>query len=388
MLPANGLYGHIRNNTLKSAALVAGFFVLIALFWYAWCIIFTAIGDIWLPSHFARDGMVPDISVLDILYRAGFRALDRWMIPVVIATGWLIIAYLLYADLIRLATRAKPVTRSEHPRLYKIVERITINAGLPMPRIEIMRSGALNAYAAGLSPDDAVVAVTWGLLDALNDDELEAVIAHEITHIKNYDVRLMVVASVFAGGLTMLGDAVAAWVSSGAQGIETAGSAVLHGSAGAASDEDSAVNWMAIAAAIILAIAFLALVHLFAILIRFAISRSREYLADAGAVELTKNPDAMISALRRISENDEIPNIAGPVQAMMISSRIEGLLSTHPSIEDRIIALQKFAGGRAVERRTRPALSATAAINRANSPALPAGAVGFGRRRTAQLPRR
>lgn len=387
MLPANGLYGHIRNNTLKSVALVAGFFVLIALFWYAWCIIYTAIADIWLPSKLSRDGMVPDISVLDILSRAGLRALDRWMIPMIIATSWLIIAYLVYADLIRLATRAKPVTRSEQPRLYKIVERVAINAGLPMPRVEIMRSGALNAYAAGMSPDDAVVAVTWGLLDALNDDELEAVVAHEITHIKNYDVRLMVVASVFAGGLTMLGDAVAGWVSSGAQGLESAGSAILHGSAGAAaSDDDSTVNWMAIAAAIVLAIAFLALVHLFAILIRFAISRSREYMADAGAVELTKNPDAMISALRRISDNDELPNVAGAVQAMMISSSFEGLLSTHPSIEDRISALQKYAGGRTAERRARP--PRTGSMAGVASPALPAGAVGFGRRRAAPLPRR
>lgn len=409
MHPVNGLYGHIQKNTMKSALLLAGFVVLILLFWYAWCVIYTVIFDELIPSYVANrthgfvakrvDGhsvISPIISghahnshsVAMLLAKSLDRALDRWMIPLIIASGWLTIAYLVHSDLIRMATGARPVSRTDQPRLYKLVERVAISAGLPMPRVEIMNSGALNAYAAGLGPNDAVVVVTWGLLNTLNDDELEAVIAHEITHIKNYDVRLMVVATVFAGGLTMLGEAVAGWASSGAPGAETGAAALLKsGATVAASEGGNPGRSTAILVSLAMAIIFLALTHLFAILIRFAISRSREYMADAGAVELTKNPDALICALRRISENDDVPGLGSTAQAMMISSSLGGLFSTHPAIADRIAALQKYAGGRASAPRPRPARATGGLVPGAAAP-LPAGAVGFGRRRATPLARR
>ncbi len=386
MLPTNGLYGHIQKNTMKSAMLLAGFVVLIMIFWYSWCVIYTVAADYLVPRFFGRfsaHAMYREPSVTAILEAGYNRALDRWMIPLIIAAGWFVIAFFIHADLIRLATRARPVTRKEEPRLYKIVERVAITAGLPMPRVEIIRSSAMNAYAAGLGPNDAVVAVSLGLLDNLTDDELEAVVAHEVTHIKNRDVRLMVVATVFSGGLTMLGEGIATWLSSGAPGGETAAGAGLRAAAHADDSSEGDESIWPVVISIVFAVIFLALTHLFAILINFAISRSREFMADAGAVELTKNPDAMISALLKISEDDEIPGIGPTAQNMMFSASVDRLLSTHPPISERVSAMQRFAGGRVMERRSRPVRAAGAQMPAAMPQ--PGGAVGFGRRRAVPM---
>jgi heat shock protein HtpX len=262
-----------------------------------------------------------------------------------------------------------------------------------MPQVEIMETPALNAYAAGLGPGDAVVAVTRGLLEALDADELEAVLAHEITHIKNRDVRLMVVASVFAGGLTMVGDSIRAALTNGDARIvgDAVGAMIRSGrSASNAGDLDlddaapvAAARGAAVLAsivAILIAIAALCLVHLFALLTQFAISRSREYMADAGAVELTKNPDALISALNKISGNDEMPEMPASVSAMMISAQFGGLLSTHPPIDERVRALVDHAGGQVRARRATVAARART-WGPVGAQAGPVGAVGFGRRR-------
>ncbi|NOU08308.1 MAG: M48 family metalloprotease, partial [Hyphomicrobiaceae bacterium] len=224
MLQANGLYGHIQRNALKSALLLTGFVALTVLFWYAWCIVYTAIFDATLLNRIARRHRTV-VTVYDYLGRAADRAVSLWWVPLVLSGIWFAIAYATHAALIRVATGARPITRREQPRLYNMVETLSITAGLPMPRVEIMPTDAMNAYASGLNPDDAVVAVSSGLLDALNDDELSAVIAHELTHIKNYDVRFMVVATVFAGGLTLLGNAVAKLWSGSSSPTATEGAA-------------------------------------------------------------------------------------------------------------------------------------------------------------------
>ena len=396
MFATNGLYGHIRKNTLKSALLLLGFVVLIVLFWLSWCVIYSAIVDHWLAGMTrSKWDRVPHVTVWTILDSGAARALDYWWMPLFLSSCWFVVAYLCHADMIRAATGSRPVTRKENPRLYNIVENCAITAGLPVPRIEIMRSGALNAYAAGLTPHDSVVAVTSGLMQRLNDAELAAVVAHEMTHIKNRDVRLMVVATVFAGGLTLVGAGVAKMFSSGAGSDVAIGTAYGADALADGGDCDEG-DGLAIIGSIVIAIVFLCMAHLFAILIHFAISRSREFLADAGAVELTKDADALISALEKISNGeDEVPGLNPNLRAMMISSSAEALLSTHPPMAARIAALKVHAGGRSIARPARTVAPQAAAVAKPRSgpwgatpaaamAAVPRGAVGFGRR-PAQL---
>lgn len=342
MLPARGLYGHIRNNYVKSAALLAGFVGLVAMFWLAWCLIYTAVLDGWLLGKAKGQDFGTDLVLIATL--AAPRALANWYVPIFLSVCWFIAAYFIYSDLIRAATGSRPVTRKEAPRLYNLVENLAISCGLPVPRIEMMMAPELNAYAAGLTPQEAVVSVTTGLLDALDDEELEAVLAHEMAHIRHRDVHLMMIAAVFAGGLMLLGKGIGKLFQSRSDSGGSSGSSSSGGSSSNGSFRGGPPA--AVAAAVAIGALFLALTHLFALLTRLAISRSREYLADAGAVELTKNPDALIRALRKISGSADIPDLDPAVSAMMISSRIEGLFSTHPPIEERIAAIVDFAGGR------------------------------------------
>ncbi len=351
MLPTNGLYGHIRDNTFKSALLLAGFGALIAAYWFAACLAFSAVAYLFDLSS-------PPVSAAAafdrIMATAAARTLDNWLVPVVLTAVWFLLAWHFYGWMIRAATGARPVTRREAPDLYKRVERLAIAAGLPMPRVEIMETQALNAYAAGLGPDDATVAVTRGLLETLDPRELDAVLAHEMVHIRNRDVRLMVFALIFAGGITLGGSLVAhlinqrrgnSWSSSD---FDTGGFGVRghHRNGGL-----GAPALVAVAGALLVAAATLALTHVGAIMTRLAISRAREFMADAGAVELTKDPDALISALAKISGHDYVPGASDTMSAMMISSSFdeedifEELFSTHPPVASRIAALSTHAGG-------------------------------------------
>lgn len=328
MLPAFGLYSHIRNNNIKSVLLLAGFGFLIVALWYAGCLY-------WIADMSRGRTLGMNLS------RAVDAALNTWFVPSAIVTGWFAIAFAFNSSMIRAGTGAKPVTRTEEPRLYNIVENLTITAGLPLPKIEIMETDSLNAYAAGLSEKSATVAVTRGLMNTLDDRELAAVIAHELTHVKNRDVRLMVVATIFAGMITLIGEMV----------IRT----VFSGSRSSSSDSRSSKDGKLV----IIAVAIAACTYVFALLLQFAISRSREYLADAGAVELTKDPDAMISALLKVSGHDQVPNVPQSMQAMMISRSERSffnLFGTHPSLEDRIDRLVRFAGGRIPQFTERPHL--------------------------------
>jgi heat shock protein HtpX len=350
MLPANGLYGHIRNNNIKSALLLIGFVILVGVLWMAGTLVWAVLADkfqgiiIRLETH--RDPTQAELI-------AG--TIDKWLhvsltyafVPMIAVAGWFAYAFAAHRSLIRRATGAVAISRQLDSRLYNLVENLTISVGLPVPRIEVIETTALNAYAAGLSPKDSTVAVTRGLLDTLSDEELEAVLAHEITHIRNRDVRLMVIATIFVGVLAYGSQMMRRQTSSGAIGRSVGGGDVIL---------------VAVAAAMA------SVAGLFGVLSHFALSRTREFLADAGAVELTKNPDALIGALERIRDNDQIEGLPKSMEAMMISSRLDGWFATHPSCEDRVSALRRFAGGR----RTLPQQAAA----RANAPRL--AVTGFG----------
>jgi heat shock protein HtpX len=252
-------------------------------------------------------------------------------------------------------TGSEDVEREASPRLYNLVENLCISRGLPVPRVRIMDTPVLNAFATGMRSDQYAITVTRGLVEALDDAELEAVLAHELTHIRNRDVQLLVIAAVFVGIISLVGDLIVRaprallYTSGRSRGYSGSSGGGFGG--GSSSSSGSSRGGKGGGGAIILilvAVAIFLLARVLAIALRMAVSRKREYLADAGSVELTRNPDAMIGALRKISGHSEIeaPN---QVRAMFIDyperAGFASFFATHPPIESRIEALVRYAGG-------------------------------------------
>jgi heat shock protein HtpX len=231
-------------------------------------------------------------------------------------------------------TGGREIQRSDDPRLYTILENLCISRGIPTPTLKLIESDALNAFATGMNAKQYSITVTTGLLDRLDDAEIESVLGHELTHIRNGDVRMMVVAVIIVGIISFFAELVfRLWFYNGFNFRGSRSDERRGGGAGVA---------------ILVAIALLVVAYLLSFLIRLALSRSREFLADAGSVELTKNPDAMISALRKIEGRGELPGATSAVMEMCIDNPREGfgeLFDSHPSVESRITALVKFAGG-------------------------------------------
>jgi heat shock protein HtpX len=248
------------------------------------------------------------------------------------------------------------VSRSEAPKLYNTLENLCVSRGLPMPALQIIDSPALNAYASGLREGHYTIAVTSGLVQALRDDELEAVLAHELTHIRNRDTQLMVIAVIFAGIFAFFGDLLIrgwdfpyGWAprskSQGPWGNSSSGSSGDSDSGGGGGRSRDGGGGALIAIAV--AVAIILITWGVSTLIRLALSRSREFLADAGSAELTKNSDALVRALRKIEANATL-DVPSRMEAFFIENpvaeRVSGLFSTHPSVSDRVEALQRFAG--------------------------------------------
>src|SRR5712672_1083720 len=220
-----------------------------------------------------------------------------------------------------------------------------------MPKLKVMDSDALNAFGTGLNRRQYAVTVTTGLLRALNDKEIEAVLGHELTHIRNGDVQLMVIAVIIAGVVGFFGELFfrmftnLSWNSTGDSSWSTSSSS---SSSSRSSDSDSKSSGCGAIIVVIIAIALIVLAWLLSQVVKLALSRSRELLADAGSVELTKNPDAMISALRKIEGRGELPGATSAVMEMCIDNPRGGfsnIFDTHPPIDARVAALVKFAGG-------------------------------------------
>jgi heat shock protein HtpX len=319
MLRAFGLYTHIRANRIKSALILCGFVVLILTITYALDLVLVAFS---YPNGYLSTG--------EIMSLASRRLREDWIYAVAFSLTWFAIAFVLQSRLIDAATGATLPGPAEQGRVFRLLEPLCISVGMPTPKIKVMESEALNAFASGLKEHDASITVTTGLLAQLNDRELAAVLGHELTHIKNQDVRLIVIAAIFAGILSFAGQMI----------VRT----LLYSGAGDRSERRGG----GAAIAVVIAIALAALSWVLAILLKLALSRRREYLADAGSVELTKDPDAMISALKRIEDHARIDDVPSLVQEAFIENPSVGLSSlfdTHPPIAARIDALVKYAGG-------------------------------------------
>ena len=319
-MAAYGLYSHIQSNRRRSFILLAGLFLLVYVMVYAGALVAAAL------SVNADLNTLLQLAWVDFLKAAPFATVG--------AVLWIVVAYYFHQDMIDALTGGREVQRNDQPRLYNILENLCISRGIPTPKLKIMDSDALNAFATGMNAKQYSITVTTGLLQALDDAEIESVLGHELTHIRNGDVRMMVIAVIIAGAVSFFVELIfRLWFynsfSFGGARSERRGG----GGAGLA---------------ILIAVGLLVVAYVLSFVIRLALSRSREYLADAGSVELTHNPDAMISALRKIEGRGELRRATSAVMEMCIDNPREGfgeLFDTHPTVDSRVAALVKFAGG-------------------------------------------
>jgi heat shock protein HtpX len=237
------------------------------------------------------------------------------------------------SDKITLAiSKARPATKEEFPYLYNVVEGLAMAAGVPPPKCYVIDDTAPNAFATGRNPQNSVICVTTGLLQKMNRAELEGVVAHEMSHIRNYDIKLMTLVVVMVGVVALLSD----WILR----------SFLWGGRIKRSSKDKGAG----AALIVIGLVLAVLAPLIASLIRMAISRKREFLADASSAELTRYPAGLAAALRKIAADTEPLEAANKATAHLYianplldhGGRVNKLFSTHPPIEERIAALEKM----------------------------------------------
>jgi len=241
-----------------------------------------------------------------------------WVIGICLI--WFVIAYFINVTIIKRATRSKTLRRSDNKRIYNLVENLCMSVGMPMPKVNVIEDDSLNAFASGINEKTYTVTLTRGIIEKLNDDELEGVIAHELTHIRNRDVRLLIVSIVFVGIFSSLATIMLRSLS-----LRGKKNIVL----------------------ILIALGTASLGTLLSSLMRFAISRKREYMADAGAAELTKKPLALASALRKISGNAHVESVTDKAVAQLfienaLSGKKSSMFASHPPILKRIEILEQF----------------------------------------------
>ena len=296
------MFEDIKRNKIKSGLIVFTFLIFIALIIYYIC-------------------MALDLGSVSIAIAMVFAIASTW-------------GSYYYSDRIVLSlNKARPATKEENLRLVNILDSLVVSSGLPCtPRLYIVEDAQPNAFATGRNPQNAVICVTTGLLDKLEYYELEGVLAHEMAHIKNYDIRLSAVVSVMVGFVVMLSD----WFTR-----------ITFWGGTRDSDNDNKGNGILM----LIGLIFLILSPIFGKLMQLAVSRNREYLADATAVKFTRNPDGLISALEKITNDPNELKVANNATENMYivnpfrsdkKKKTSSLWSTHPSTEDRINALRNI----------------------------------------------
>lgn len=250
---------------------------------------------------------------------------------------WFLIAWSANTAMIRKATGARPLQRKENKKVYNLVENLCISRGMKMPKVNIIEDDSLNAFASGINKKTYTITLSRGIIHKLNDEELEGVIAHELSHIRNRDVRLLIVSIIFVGIFAMLTEILLR---------SFFYSSITRGRGGGGGGKNRGI-------AILIALALAVVGFIITSLFRFAISRKREYMADAGAAQLTKRPKALASALRKVSQNPKIEAVTRKDVAQLfienpkeqkkdLFSFFNGLFATHPPIEKRIDVLEQF----------------------------------------------
>jgi heat shock protein HtpX len=268
--------------------------------------------------------LLGSLTGLLLVFGRLFGGQSGMVIALVLAAAMNFFAYW-FSDKVVLAMHgAKPVTREQAPELYAIMEGLTAHAGIPMPRLYVVQADAPNAFATGRNPQHAAVAVTTGIMRLLDRAELEGVLGHELSHVKNRDILISSIAATVAGAITMLAS-MARW------------GAIFGGMGGRDNDREGGGNIIGL-----LAMAFLA--PLAATIIQLAVSRSREYQADASGAHMVGNPYGLASALQKLeTAGRRVPplNVSPSMNHLYISNPLSGqslmkLFSTHPPLQDRI----------------------------------------------------
>jgi heat shock protein HtpX len=314
-----GLQEQIKKNNIRSLLLLTSFPLLILGAFYA----IVAISSRDLAGNFDSQTALANFlsGIPPVLFLVGI---------------WFLIAYFSHSTMINMATGAQSLDRKENMRVYNLTENLCMGIGMKMPKLQIIESDGLNAFASGISEKTFTVTLTRGIIDTLDDSELEGVIAHELMHIRNKDVRLLIISIIFVGIFSFI--------------IQFAFRSLLYGSMFRGNRKDDKDNGAGIMM-IILLVSIVA--YVLGLLFKFALSRKREYLADAGAAQMTKNPLALASALRKISGNADVNEVKSEdIQEMFIENppgstagllgNIGSLFSTHPPIEKRIELLEQF----------------------------------------------
>lgn len=289
------MYSAIAANKRNTVFIMIGFIILIGL-----------IG--WIVSYFLGDTSVTYV----VLGMAVIYAIIQYYAGTALATA---------------STGAHEIQKKDNPRLYRIVENLSITLGMPMPRVYVIQDPAPNAFATGRDPKHAVVAATTGLMEIMDDRELEAVMAHEMGHVKNYDIRVSMIAFALVIAISFLTDIVSRMLIFGDR-------------------RDSGSNPIVLIVGIIIII----LAPIMAVLIQAAISRQREYLADASGAMTTRDPEGLASALGKLKEYGRPMKRQNSAAAHLFISDplkpglVARLFSTHPPLDDRIARLRKNAG--------------------------------------------
>lgn len=327
----------MRNNRLTIMLLILFPVIILGMVW-----VFLALVNYFGNGYYDQYGnIVHQLDAATVNYC--FMNTIPW---VIVGVGiWFTIAYFANTAMVRAATGARPLTRKENPKIYNIVENLCMTCNMDMPKINIVDDPQLNAFASGIDKKSYTVTLTTGIIDRLNDDELAGVIAHELTHIRNHDTRLLITSIIFVGIVSTIMSLV----------IQMMYNAFWFGglSSRSSDDEDNRGNGLSMIAVFIIGALCCAVAYFFTLLTRFAISRKREYMADAGGAELCGNPLALASALRKISGDPGLNNVKRDDIAQLfiihpqhfapgMMNFFNSLFSTHPDTKKRIEILEQF----------------------------------------------
>ncbi len=329
-----GMQTQIRRNNRLSVLLLLLFPVIIlGMVW-----VFLALLNYFGNGYYNQYGeLVHSLDVETVNYY--FVTTIPWVILGVAV--WFGIAYFMNASMVRRATGARPLTRKENPRIYNIVENLSMTCGMDMPQINVVDDPQLNAFASGIDKGSYTVTVTTGLTELLTDEELSGVIGHELTHIRNRDTRLLITSIIFVGIVSTVMSLT----------VRMMNNMILFG--GGSSRRDGKGNGLSVIVIMLIGLICCAVAYVFTLLTRFAISRKREYMADAGGAELCGNPLALASALRKISDNPGLTDVNRDDVAQLFIVHPQGLtqgfmnffsslFSTHPDTAKRIEILEQF----------------------------------------------
>lgn len=328
------MYTQVRRNNMYSILLLLAFpAIMLGMVW-----VFLALINYFGGGYYNEYGeWVNSLDTQEV--NTLFLQAVPWIVGAVAI--WFVIAYFFNASMVRAATGARPLERRDNKRVYNIVENLCMTCGMDMPKLYVVDDPQLNAFASGIDKGSYAVTLTTGIIDLLDDDELAGVIGHELTHIRNRDTRLLITSIIFVGIVSTVMSMV----------VSLLRNWFWFGDSGSSRNKNEKDNGLSMVVVLVIGLICTAIAYFFVLVTRFAISRKREYMADAGGAELCGNPLALASALQKISgdpglqdcKRDDIAQlfIVHP-QNFAAKDFFTDMFSTHPDTRKRIEILEQF----------------------------------------------